>query len=399
LLAAALPLAAVYLLARLLPDLGGPAQPSWWGLPLLVAGGAGAVAAALRAVWVEDAEAVPLFAGAAASGLAAMALGAALVFRGADLGALAALAAGGALLLALGAGLAVATLALVAAVVAGSAGSARLDRLGGLARLMPFTAAAALLAAANLALLPLFAGFAGFWALLQALVAGWRLGGAAMPLFCAAALVLAGIAAAIGAAAALRVFAAVFLGRPRTPRGAGAREAAGTLRWAMLLPAALLLPLGLVPGWVLAGGRSALAVVAGRAPLPTRGAGLALAEGGAAYAPLLLAALLALLVLALAALVLRLAPGAGGARGPAWDGGFLAPPPHLPFGDPLTQPSAAGLAEPLRRMLRGPAVLPRRPWSSGSRGRALSAARVAPLRGGLLVLAAALAAMALAGAG
>jgi hypothetical protein len=50
-------------------------------------------------------------------------------------------------------------------------------------------------------------------------------------------------------------------------------------------------------------------------------------------------------------------------------------------------------------MLRGPAVLPRRPWSSGSRGRALSAARVAPLRSGLLVLAAALAAMALAGAG
>ncbi|MBD0272876.1 MAG: hypothetical protein ICV73_13225, partial [Acetobacteraceae bacterium] len=43
LLAAALPLAAVYVLARLLPDLGGLAQPSWWGVPMLAGGGAGSV--------------------------------------------------------------------------------------------------------------------------------------------------------------------------------------------------------------------------------------------------------------------------------------------------------------------------------------------------------------------
>ncbi len=406
LLAAALPAAAVYVLARLLPDLGGPAQPSWWGLPLLAGGGLGAAAAALRAASADDAEGVPVFFGAAAAGLSAMALGAALVFRGADLGALAALAAGGALLLSFGAGLALAALALVSAAVARSAGTARLDRLGGLARLMPVTAAVALLAAATLACLPLLPGFAGVWALLQALVSGWRLGGAALPLFCAGALVLAGAAVAIGAAAALRFFAAVFLGRPRTPRGAGAREVAGAACWALLLPASLLLPLGLVPGWALAGmGAPALAVVAGRAPLPTRGAGLALAEGGAAYAPLLLAALLAALALAAAALVLRLAPGAGVVRGPAWDGGFLAPPPHLPFGDPLTQPSAAGSAEPLRRLLRGaPAVeRPRR----GPAGFRVAAARFvvprratgAALGGGLLALAAALAALVLAGAG
>ena len=409
LLVAALPAVAVYALARLLPDLGGSAQPSWWGLPLLAGGGAGAVAAALRAASAPEAEGVPVFAGVAAAGLSTMALGASLVFRGADLGALAALAAGGALLLSFGAGLALAALALVSAAVARSAGTARLDRLGGLARLMPVTAVVALLAASTLAFLPLFAGFAGLWALLQALVAGWRLGGAALPLFCGGALVLAGAAAAIGAAAVLRLFGAVFLGRPRTPRGAGAREVAGVFGWALLLPASLLLPLGLVPGWVLAGlGAPALAVLAGRAPLPTRGSGLALAEGGAAYAPLLLAALLALLVLAAAALVLRLAPGAGVVRGPVWDGGFLAPPPHLPFGDPLTQPSAAGLGEPLRRLLRGPVTAPRpRREPVGSPGARFASARVvarrpttgAALGGGLLVLAAALAALVLAGAG
>ena len=41
----------------------------------------------------------------------------------------------------------------------------------------------------------------------------------------------------------------------------------------------------------------------------------------------------------------------GVARGPVWNCGFIDPPAHLPFGDPLTQPSAGGLAQPLRRML------------------------------------------------
>lgn len=408
LLAAALPLAAVYALARLLPDLGGPAQPPWWGVPLLAGGGAGAVAAALRTASAEEADRVPVFAGAAVAGLCAMALGAALVFRGADLGALAALATGAALLLAAGGGLALVALALVAAVLARSAGSARLDRLGGLARFMPVAAmAAALPAAMALAMLPLFPGFAGFWALLQALVSGWRLGGAALPLLCAAALVLAGASAAILAAAMLRFFSAAFLGRPRTPRAAGARDVAGVSRWALLVPVVPMALLGLVPGWALAGGKAALAVVAGRAPLPTRGAGLALAEGGAAYAPLLLAALLALFALALAALVLRLAPPGGAAQGPAWDGGFVAPPPHLPFGEPLTQPSAAGFAEPLRRLLGGPVAARRRSrpsvremFRSSARGAAgPSRMAGAALGGALSVLAAALAALALAGGG
>jgi hypothetical protein len=40
-------------------------------------------------------------------------------------------------------------------------------------------------------------------------------------------------------------------------------------------------------------------------------------------------------------------------RGPAWDCGFIAAPAHLPFGDPTSQPSAAGFGQPLRRMLGG----------------------------------------------
>ncbi|MBY0339295.1 MAG: hydrogenase 4 subunit B, partial [Acetobacteraceae bacterium] len=63
--------------------------------------------------------------------------------------------------------------------------------------------------------------------------------------------------------------------------------------------------------------------------------------------------LLPLLALAAGAILwqLRRAAPLPAARGPAWDCGYIAPPPHLPFGDPLTQPTGAGLGQPLRRML------------------------------------------------
>ncbi|MCS6932782.1 MAG: hypothetical protein NZM27_11295, partial [Acetobacteraceae bacterium] len=41
-------------------------------------------------------------------------------------------------------------------------------------------------------------------------------------------------------------------------------------------------------------------------------------------------------------------------RAPAWACGAAPPPRWLPLGDPRTQPSAAGFAQPLRRMLAEP---------------------------------------------
>ena len=59
----------------------------------------------------------------------------------------------------------------------------------------------------------------------------------------------------------------------------------------------------------------------------------------------------------MALLVRRRSPAAT-QRGPVWNCGVIDPP-NGPFGDPLTQPSAAGLGQPLRRMLGQPVLAAR----------------------------------------
>ena len=338
---------ALYVLARFLFDLCGPAQPVWWGVPLLVLGVAGAVLGGLRANLEADTKTLLACSTIENIGLILAALGLALAFRGRDLGGLATLAAGAALLHALNHGVFKTLLFLAAGAVLHAAGSRRIDRLGGLIHAMPVTAACAMLGAGAAAALPPLSGFASEWLLLQSLLAAWKLGDITLQVLAAAALALVGMAVALAAAAMLRLIGLVFLGRPRTPRGAGAHEVGRLERAALVLAAALTLAFGLLPGALLDLAGPAVAQLAGAAPL-RHGLGLLAGEGAAAYLPWLVALLLAACLLATWLLLRRRSPQAT-QRGPVWNGGFIDPP--LVFGDPLTQPSAGGIAQPLRRML------------------------------------------------
>jgi hypothetical protein len=223
--------------------------------------------------------------------------------------------------------------------------------LGGLIHAMPVTALAALVGAGAAASLPPLSGFAGEWLLLQSLLAGWRVAEIGFQVVVAAATAVAAMAAALAAAAMVRLFGLVFLGRPRSPRGAGAHEVNAIERWALLLPAGLTVLFGLFPGPLVQLAAPALQVLAGSPARPPAGwLVLAAGEGGAAYHPLVIALLLGLAGAALVLLLKRFSPGAA-QRGPVWNCGFIDPPAHLPFGDPFSQPTAAGIAQPLRRML------------------------------------------------
>ena len=354
----AMPPVAVYLAARLLLDLGGPAQPLWWGAPLLAAGAVAAVWGALRALARQ--ELAPILAGVALAhlGLVAMALGLSAALRAADLGTLAAVAAGAALLLLLAQALFLASLWLAAALVTEGTGGARhLDRLGGLVHAMPRVAWAALAAVGGAALLPPLSGYAGAWMLAQALFAAWRVGEPLFQLLAVFAVAALGLSGAVLAAALLRLWGLTFLGRPRTPRTLGSPDAAPLPLGLLLALAGLGLVVGLLPGLLLRLAAPGLQLLAGHAGAPELGLyELSAGPAAAGYLPLAVAVGLVLALAVLGAVLHHLSPRPATRVAP-WDDGFIAPPPHLPFGDPATQPGTAALAIPMRP------PLPRlRPW-------------------------------------
>lgn len=347
---------ALYVIARVLFDLCGPAQPAWWGVPLLIVGAAGAVLGGLRANIEGDIKAVLACSTIENVGLIAVGLGVALAARATDLPALAALALAGALLHAMAHGLFKALLFLCAGAAQHGAGTRRLERLGGLIHAMPVTTLCVLAGAACLAALPPSSGFAGEWVLFQAVLGAPRIGGIALQtLICVVAMLMA-LGAALAAAAAVRLVGVAFLGRPRTPRAAAAHEAGKPMRAAMLALAGLSLSIGLFPGGVLALAEPALRLAVGTGMADRAGA-LLLAPlvDAPGYAAPAVAVLLGL-ALALAFWLARTRAVGGHRRGPAWDGGYGAPPAWLPFGDPTTQYGGASFSQPLRRAL-GAAIL------------------------------------------
>ncbi len=342
---------ALYVLIRLVLDLAGPAQPLWWSVPVIAVGVVSAVLGGLRANVEADLKAVLAASTIENVGLIATGIGVALLARASDLPGLAALALGAALLHAFNHGLYKTLLFLCAGAAQHGAGSRLLGRLGGLVHAMPITTACVLTGCLGLAALPPGPGFASEWLLLQSLLAAPRTGGVAMQTVVVVATAGVAMAAALAASAAVRLVGVAFLGRPRTPRVAAATEPGRYALAAMIALALAVLAAGLLPGFVLRVADPALrgltgADLAGRAgPL-----GIAAATGASGYAVAGTVALLASFAGG-ASLFLRRWGASGVRRGPAWDCGFAAPPPWLPFGDPATQYTDASFAEPLQRTM------------------------------------------------
>lgn len=340
---------ALYVLIRLLFDLCGPGQPVWWGAPLVVLGAAGAVLGGLRANMEADIKTVLASSTVEHIGLIAVGLGVALAARAADLSGLAALAFGAALLHAMAHMLFKSLLFLAAGATQHAAGTRRLDRLGGLIARMPKTTILVLIGAAGLAALPPSAGFAGEWSLLQAVIAAPRIGGLGWQiLMCVAAGAMA-LAAALAASAAVRLIGVAWLGRPRSPRAAGATDPGPAMLGALAGLAGLSIVVGLVPGALLDVLAPAIRLATGTVA-PNGALTIAAQSDQPGYVAPAIAVLLAMAG-ALVFFAIRRWTVAGERRAPAWDCGFGAPPPWLPFGDPTTQYGGASFAQPLRRAL------------------------------------------------
>ena len=313
----------------------------WWGVVLMLAGAATVLIGALRAMLEVELKTVLACSTLEHVGLIAVGLGLALAARAMDNPALAVLALQGALLCAIAHALFKPLLFLGAGAIKEATGTASLDWLGGLMRGMPRLGIFMLLGAAGMAAVPLSPGFAPEFLLLHAVIAAAGSGGILAWIGFSGLLGILGLSAGLGLAAAVRMIGIGFLGRPRTLRAAAAEEAERRVLLGMGLLAGLCVAVPLLPGLLLLALQPVISqLVPGGLPQPF------------SYAPFPLVILL-LLLAGLAYLVMRRFGARGEREVPAWNGGFGKPPVWLPFGDPVTQASATGFAEPLRRALGG----------------------------------------------
>jgi hydrogenase-4 component B len=246
--------------------------------------------------------------------------------------------------------------------IGASAGTYRLSRLGGLVHTMPRASASLAAGLLTNSALPPTLGFAVLWLSFQSIVSAPRTG--ALPLQVALALVAAttALSAALATAAFVRIVGVALLGRPRTPRGAGARESPSPVGTILLTLAGVSLAAGVLPGpllWFLAD--PAVHALTG---LPSN-RGLALLSVSGSAPGYLALPILALLGLAIGAVMMlpRRSRAEAKAVGPWTEG--MQPPTGLPFGDPAAQSAGTGFlpalpAIPLRRFARVPAIPPPR---------------------------------------
>jgi hydrogenase-4 component B len=340
---------ALYLLLRLAVDLPGSATQFWWGAMLVLAGGTAAMTEGWRAASAQDIDTAVAALLRDLAAVAVVAIGLAMIARAADLPGSATFAYEAACLAALTASLAGTLAVLSCHVIGTNAGTYRLFRLGGLAQSMPATAAALAAGLFSLAMLPPGLGFAVLWLSFQAILAAPRTGGllAQFPLAWAAAAVA--VAAALTSVATLRIAGIALLGRPRTPRGAGAVETSPTIRTVLASLGAVCMLVGILPGPLLRilGGP----LIAALTGLPaTRGLGfLATPSATAAYLPLPVLALIAACV-GVPLLVMRRTAGKTKISGPWIEG--MPPPEALPFGNPAAQSIGAGFLPALPAISR-----------------------------------------------
>jgi hydrogenase-4 component B len=325
-----------------------PAGPAWWGVLVLFLGAVSAFLGVLYALMQHDLKRLLAYHSVENIGIILLALGAALILRSSGLYALSALALAAGLFHTLNHAVFKSLLFMGAGAVQNAAHSRDLERLGGLMRRMPWTGACFLVGAAAIVALPPLNGFASEWLVYQSLIAlglhvtTTGIGGIA--LLGGTVLALTG---ALAAACFVKAVGIAFLGQPRTPGAAQAREVAAPERVGMVILALACLALGLVPPLVLRSMAEVTSELVGAAP-PSQGNWLLAVEPPGTLGHTALHPLALLLCLAAFGLLGAVSVGAWKRRRfPArvdktWNCGIAL--------TPRMQYSAGSFAQPIKRM-------------------------------------------------
>lgn len=334
---------AVYGLMRVTFDLiGGPLW--WWGVVALAAGLASAVFGVVFAAVQTDMKRLLAYSSIENIGLVMAGLGLTIIFKAFSMGTFAALALTATLYHCLNHAFFKSLLFLATGSVLHATRERSLGRLGGLIHRMPWVAWCALVGTIAIAGLPPLNGFVSEWLLLQAFLFTPGLPHSYLNMLIPVAAALIALTAALSGYVMVKFYGVVFLGQPREARLAEAHDAGIWERTGLLWLVAGCVGLGVVP-------YTAIGLID---PIARAFTGHGLATGGAAgwlmlapisaeraaYSPLLLLGMIALVV-AIAWLSVRaLYHGRMRRTGP-WDCGY-------PYLDARMQDTAQGFGQPVR---------------------------------------------------
>ncbi len=243
---------AIYAFIRIVFDLLGPANSTWWwAVPVLTTGGTAAVLGVLHALMEHDLKRLLAYSTIENVGIVFIGLGLALAFRANAMPGAAALALTAALFHAFNHMLFKSVLFFGAGSVLVATGERNIERLGGLIRVMPVSAGCVLTACMAASALPPLNGFASEWLTFQTILVSPALPQWGLRLLVPTVGTLLALAAALAAACFVRAYGIAWLGRPRSACVDGAHEADRFSLAAMAGFAALCVLAGLFPGVVI----------------------------------------------------------------------------------------------------------------------------------------------------
>jgi formate hydrogenlyase subunit 3/multisubunit Na+/H+ antiporter MnhD subunit len=336
---------AVYGFVRIVFDLlGEPA--GWWGAVVLVLAGATAAMGVLYALMQHDLKRLLAYHTVENIGIVFIGLGLAMAFRANGIIWASALALTAALFHVLNHSLFKSLLFFGAGAVLTATGERDMERLGGLIHRMPRTALAFLVGSAAISALPPLNGFVSEWLTFQSILVSPQLPQWGLKFLVPAVGALLALSAALAAACFVKAFGIAFLGRPRSPEAAGAREVDSWQIAAMFAFVALCLAAGLAPGTVIDALAPVVTMLVGERMPAQLGLPwltiVPIAETRSSYNGLVVFAFVAISA-AVAVYAIRRLGATATRRAPPWDCGFPDPAP-------ITQYTGGSFAQPIRRV-------------------------------------------------
>ncbi|MGH6618629.1 MAG: hydrogenase 4 subunit B, partial [Alphaproteobacteria bacterium] len=322
-------------------------DPVWWeSMVVLGLGGGTAALGILHALMEKDLKRLLAYSTIENIGVIFVSLGLAMAFQANAMQWAAALALTAALFHALNHSFFKSLLFFGAGAVLTATGERDMEKLGGLIHRMPATSFLFLVGCMAISALPPLNGFVSEWLTFQAVLQSPDLLEWGLRIMVPAVGGLLALSAALAAACFVKAFGVTFLGRPRTPAAERAGEADRYSIAAMAVLAALCLLAGVLPGFVIDGlAPVTLSLIGESMPAQASQPWLTvvpIAETRSSYNGLLVFLFIAVSA-SLAVFVIHRFASHALRRGPAWDCGF-------PNASPLTQYTAGGFAQPIRRV-------------------------------------------------